>query len=134
MTTTRARILLLLVLGLATASHADTVSCPHGWLIGPAPQAAAAIGPNQIAARAVPSLVVQAESPSGTATVQLETCCSPLDCAPAAAWAPVGAPMALTATTPSQIVTVAAPTCMYRARVTACAECRVNVVVACSGS
>lgn len=125
---------LLTVLVLATAAHAGTVNCPQGWLVGPAPQAAAALGPNNIAARAVPSLIIQAVSPEGTATVQVEACCSPLDCSSGADWAPVGAPLSLTATAPAAILTIATPACMYRANVTACAACRANVVAVCSGS
>jgi hypothetical protein len=126
---------LALVLGLATASYAASVSCPQGWLIGPAPQAAAAVGPGQLVARAAPAIVVQAISPSGTATVQLEMCCSPLDCTqPTGVWAPVtGGSMSLAAATPTQVVSLTAPTCMYRANVTACSGCAVNVVAACSG-
>jgi hypothetical protein len=123
-----------LVLGLVTASHAGNVNCPQGWLIGPAAQGAAELGPNTMAARGVPSLIIQAVSPAGTATVQMEMCCSPLDCSTAADWAPVGAPMTLAAATPSAVTTIAAPACMYRAHVTACADCRVNVVAVCSGS
>jgi hypothetical protein len=123
-----------LVLGLATASAAGTVNCPQGWLAGPAPQAAAVVGPNNIAVRAVPSLIIQAVSPAGTATVQMEACCSPLDCATGADWAPIGTPLSLTAAAPSALLTIATPACMYRANVTACTDCRVNVVAVCSGS
>jgi len=124
---------LVLVLGLATASHAASIAC-NGWLVGPAPQAAAAVGPGQIVARAIPALVIQAVSPSGTATVQVEMCCSPIDCTAAGTWAPVGTALALAVATPAQVLSIAAPACTYRANVTACSGCAVNVVAACSGS
>ena len=102
--------------------------------IGPAPQAAVAVGPGQIVARGNTSLVVQAISPSGTATVILEMCCSPIDCTAAGTWAPVtDGSMSLAAATPTQVVSVLSPACTYRANVTACAGCAVNVAAACGG-
>jgi len=124
---------LFLVASVGTAG-AVNVSCPNAWLVGPAPQAAAAVGPNSITPRGAPALVVQAVSPSGTATVQLEMCCSPIDCNAAGTWAPVtSGSMSLAAATPAQVVSVLTPTCMYRVNVTACAGCAVNVAAACGG-
>jgi hypothetical protein len=130
----KAKFVLPLVLALGVGrAEAASIAC-NGWLVGPAPQAAAAVGPGQIVARAIPALVVQAISPSGTASVQVEMCCSPIDCTAAGTWAPVGTPMTLAAATPSAVVNIAAPACTYRANVTACSGCAVNVVAACSGS
>ena len=129
----KAKFLVPLVLAatLGTA-HAAVVSCPNAWLIGPAPQAAAAVGPGQIVPRGSTALVVQAISPSGTATVILEMCCSPIDCTAAGTWAPVtGGSMSLAAATPTQVLSVMSPMCTYRANVTACAGCAVNVAAAC---
>jgi hypothetical protein len=122
-----------LVLGAGVA-HAATVNCPNAWLVGPAPQAAAAVGPGVIVPRGNTSLVVQAISPSGTATVVLEMCCSPIDCSAAGTWAPVtGGSMSLAVATPTQVISVTSPACMYRANVTACSGCAVNVAAACGG-
>ena len=122
---------LVLAATLGTAGAAP-ISCP-GWLIGPAPQAAVAVGPNNVSPRGVPALVVQAVSPSGTATVVLEMCCSPIDCTAAGTWALVtGSSMSLTASTP-QVVSVLSPACTYRANVTACSGCAVNVAAICAG-
>jgi hypothetical protein len=130
----KAKFVLPLMLGLATASHAASITCP-GWLIGPAPQAAVAVGPGQIVPRGASAMVVQAVSPSGTASVQLEMCCSPIDCTQVTGvWAVVtGSVMALAAATPTAVVSVTAPACTYRANVTACSGCAVNVAAACSG-
>jgi hypothetical protein len=117
---------------LAGRAGAANVSCSNAWLIGPAPQAAVAVGPNSINARGSTALVVQAVSPSGTATVVLEMCCSPIDCSAAGTWAPVtGGSMSLAAATPTQVVSVTSPMCTYRANVTACSGCAVNVAAAC---
>ena len=122
-----------LVLVLGASAHAASVTCPQGWLIGPTAQTATGVGANQLVARAAPAIVVQALSSAGTATVQLEMCCSPVDCTAANTWAVVtGSVMSLTTTTP-QVVSVVSPACMYRANVTACAGCSVTAAAACSG-
>ena len=122
---------LVLAAALGTAGAA-TVPCPNAWLVGPAPQAAVAVGPNNIVPRGSGALVVQAISPAGTATVILEMCCSPIDCTAAGTWAPVtGGSMSLAAATPTQVVSVTSPMCTYRANVTACAGCAGNVAAAC---
>jgi hypothetical protein len=127
-------IVLPLLVALAGIAGAAQVSCPNAWLIGPAAQAAVAVGPGQIVARGNTSLVVQAVSPSGTATVILEMCCSPIDCTAAGTWAPVtNGSMSLAAATPAQVVSVISPACTYRANVTACTGCAVNVAAACGG-
>jgi hypothetical protein len=122
----------LVLVGTLGTAGAAPVNCP-AWLIGPAPQAAAAVGPNSVSPRAVPALIVQAMSPSGTATVQIEMCCSPIDCTAAGTWAPVGTALSLAVATPTQAVSIASPACMYRANVTACSGCAVNVAAVCAG-
>lgn len=114
-------------------THAATVACPNAWLVGPAGQAAAAVGPNVIVPRGSAALVVEAYSTTGTATVVLEMCCSPLDCSSSTGpWAPVtGGSMSLAAATPAQVISVTSPMCTYRANVTACAGCAVTVAAAC---
>jgi hypothetical protein len=130
----KAKFLVPLVLVLASAAHAATVTCPQGWLIGPTAQAATGVSANQLVARAAPALVIEALSAAGTATVQVEMCCSPIDCNAAGTWAVVtGSAMTLAAATP-QVVSVVSPTCIYRANVTACTGCTVTVVAACAGS
>jgi hypothetical protein len=127
-------IVLPLLVVLAGSAGAAQVSCPNAWLIGPAAQAAVAVGPGQIVPRGNSALVVQAVSPSGTASVQVEMCCSPFDCTVAGNWAVVGGSvMSLAAATPAVVVSVVAPTCTYRANVTACSGCAVNVAAVCSG-
>jgi hypothetical protein len=130
----KAKFLLPFVLvgTLSGTAGAGPVSCP-AWLVGPAPQAAAAVGPNSVSPRAIPALIVQAMSPTGTATVQIEMCCSPIDCTAAGTWAPVGTALSLAVATPTQVVSIASPACMYRANVTACSGCAVNVVAVCAG-
>jgi hypothetical protein len=122
----------LMLAGMLGTAGAVNVSCPNAWLVGPAPQAAAAVGPNSVTPRGSTALVVQAISPSGTATVVLEMCCSPIDCSAAGTWAPVtGGSMSLAAATPTQVLSVTSPMCTYRANVTACSGCAVNVAAAC---
>lgn len=128
------KFLVPLVLMFASVAHAATVTCPQGWLIGPTAQTTTGVSANQLVARAVPAIVLEALSAPGTATVQLEMCCSPLDCNTTAGWALVtGSSLTLVAGTP-QVVSVVSPTCMYRANVTACTGCTVTVVAACAGS
>ena len=122
-----------LIVALAGSAGAAAVPCPSAWLIGPAPQAAAAVGPNTINPRAVPALVVQALSTAGTATVQVEMCCAPFDCSVTGNFGLVtGSAMTLAAGV-AQVVSVVSPACIYRANVTACTGCSVNVAAVCAG-
>jgi hypothetical protein len=127
------RSVLLCVLTLATAAGAANVTCPNA-LLTPTAQTATGASANTVTARGATALVVEAFLASGTATVQLEICCSPLDCTVASTWAPVlGSVMALTGATQAQAVSLLAPTCLYRTNVTACTACNVTTAAACAG-
>ena len=122
---TLAMVLLVATLGTAAAANK---SCDGSTLT---PSALTAVGPtpDTILARAVPALLVQTVRTAGTATVALEVSCDDV------AWAPVGnGTMTVNATTPTAVVSVMAPTCTYRAHVTACTACSVKVLYACGGA
>jgi hypothetical protein len=121
----------LLLLGLASTAWAANVTCPTG-LLTPTAQTATGATANTVTARAAPALAFQAVNTAGTATVEIQMCCLG-SCDPATgSWATVtGSAMTLTVGTAA--VSVAAPTCQYRAAATACATCSVTVGFACSG-
>lgn len=125
-------LICLAVLVTASIASADALVCPGGMLISTA-LTTTGVSPNTVSARKAPSLVIQAKSTAGTATVIAETCCFPT-CATASDWAPVDATasMSLTGTTLSLTKIVLAPTCIYRANVTVCTGCSVTVAYSCS--
>lgn len=121
-----ARLLVLLALA-ASPAWATVKSCPSGSLTT-APLTATGPTPDQVIARASTALLLQATTTAGTATVAMEVSCDGV------AWAPItGGAMSLASTALSQATSVLAPTCQYRANVTACAGCSVSVLFACSG-
>lgn len=113
------------MLGTATAANK---SC-DGTTLTPTPLTAPGPTPDTILARAVPALLIQVVRTAGTATVALEVSCDDV------AWAPVGnGSVTVNATTPTAVMSVLAPTCTYRASVTACTTCGVKVLYACAGA
>jgi hypothetical protein len=124
---------LVLVLGLAHGARAANVTCPQGYLA----EMQTTTGPsaNTVTARAAPALAFQLVGGGTSATVQLEICCGPLNCATGGSWAPLqGSQVTLTTGNFNAAASVLDPTCMYRANVTACTSCGVTVAYACSGA
>jgi len=123
----RAAIVLGCVLLAAAPLEAATVSCPSGTLT-PTALTAPGAGGNVLIARAAPAVAFQVIRAAGTATAQIELSCD------GTAWAAVqNSSVSVDGTTPSAAVSVLAPTCTYRASVTACTACTVTVLYACSG-
>ncbi len=130
----KAKFLLPLVL-LASSAYAANVSCPSGYLTAPTGQTATGPSINTVTARAAPALAFELVGGGTSATVQLEICCGPLNCASSVGWAPIqGSQATLAAGNFSASASVLDPTCMYRANITACSSCSVTVVYACSGA
>jgi hypothetical protein len=130
------RVLTGVVLAVALAAPAGAVNrtCPNGSLTGGVAQTVTGASVDTFTARGAPAVVVQAASLGGTSTVQLEICCSPLDCTVASSWAPVsGSAMTLAPATPSAVVSMLYPTCLYRSNATACTACQVMVAFSCAG-
>jgi hypothetical protein len=124
----------VLAVALAAPAGAANRACPNGFLTQPTGQPTSGISVDIFTARAAPAVVVQAVALTGTATVQVEMCCSPLDCTLNASWAPVtGSVMTLAGATPSAVVSMLYPTCLYRSNVTACTTCGVVVAFSCAG-
>jgi len=125
----KAKFLLPLVLAatLGTATAANQTCA--GSTLTPAAMTATGPTPDWINARGLPALLVQVVRTAGTATVALEVSCNDT------AWAPVGnGTMTVSATTPSAVASVMAPTCNYRAHVTSCTACSLTVLYSCSGA
>lgn len=128
----KAKFLVPLVLaGLLGSAHAATVACPSGWLIGPTAQTTTGVSPNVVVPRGQASLVVEGMVTAGTATMQVEICCSPADCTTATGWAVVSGSVMNLAVAAPVAVSVVSPACMYRVNVTACSSCSVTAAVAC---
>jgi len=124
-----AKFLVPLVLACALGTAGAANKTCDGSTLTPTPLTAPGPTPDTILARAVPALLVQAVRTAGTATVALEVSCDSV------AWAPVGnGTMTLGPATPTAVVSVMAPTCSYRAHVTACSACSVTVLYACAGA
>jgi len=126
----KAKFAAALVLASALVARADAASkgCPSGSLT-PTPITAIGATPDVVLARAAPALLLEVTATAGTATAQMEISCDDIY------WAPVqNSVMNLTPPNNSQAVSVLAPTCSYRARVTACSSCAVRVLYACSGA
>jgi len=124
----KAKFLVPLVLVLATAAYGANKTC-DGSTLTPAPMTAPGPTPDSINARGLPALLVQTVRTAGSATVVLEVSCNDT------AWAPIGnGTMTVSAAAPSAVASVLAPTCTYRANVTACTGCSVTVLYSCSGA
>lgn len=118
-------LVLAATLGTATAANK---TC-DGSTLTPSPLTAPGPTPDVINGRAVPGLLVQVVRTAGTATVVLELSCDDVT------WAPVNnGAVTVDAATPSAAMSVLAPACTYRARVTACAACSVKILYACAGA
>src|SRR4029450_3588186 len=101
------------VLLLPSASWAANKTCPTGVLT-PTPLVATGPSADTVTARAAPALAFQAVNTAGTATVEIQLCCTGSCDAATGAWAQVeGSPMTLTVSTAAQSVTD--PPCQYRA-------------------
>lgn len=124
----------IMLAALVGNAYAATLACPAGWLIGPTAQTATGVSPNVIVPRGS-SLTVEGMLTAGTATMQVEICCSPADCSAAGlGWAVVsGSVMTLALATPVVAISVSPPACTYRANVTACSSCSVTAVASCGG-
>src|SRR5262249_9278446 len=125
----KAKFLLPFVLAalLGTAGAANK-TC-DGTTLTPSPMTATGPTPDSFVAHAVPALLFQAVRTAGTATVAMQVSCDDVS------WATVGdGTVTVDATTPSAVMSVVAPTCAYRANVTACTGCSVKVLYSCAGA
>lgn len=119
---------------VAPAYGQTNVSCPSGYLTPPGGQTTTGPSLNTMTARAAPAVVFQFLGGGTSGTVQIEMCCSPLNCAPGGSWSPVtGSATTLTTGAYNAAVSILAPTCTYRANITACTSCGIVVAYACSG-
>lgn len=122
---------------LVATAHAQTNgTCPTGYLTPPGGQTATGPSLNTVSARGAPALLFQFVGGGTSGTVQVEVCCSPLNCpnTGGGAWAPVtGSATTLAAGSYNAAVSVLAPTCLYRTNITACTACGIVVAYACSG-
>ena len=117
---------ILAVLLLAAPVYAATKGCPSGTF---ANQTTTGPGADflQITGR-IPGLTLQSTMTAGTAaTVTIEQSCNA-----GASWAHLTTvDMALTSTTATLAVALVNPVCRYRANLTTCTSCTVQVAYAC---
>jgi hypothetical protein len=123
----------VLAVVLATPAGADNRSCPSGFLTPTSGQTATGPSVDTVTASHAAALTFEVADGAGSATVQIEMCCSPMQCTnPGGAWAPVQSG-ALTLTGGLfGVLSVVSPGCVYRSNVTACTACNVGVAFHCS--
>jgi hypothetical protein len=123
--------IVLALLGTASLALAANKTCPTGTLT-PTALTGTGASADTVTAKAATALVFQAVNTAGTATVEIQICCTGTCDPSTGAWAQVeNSPMTLTVSSAAK--GVANPTCIYRANATACASCSVTVGFACAG-
>jgi hypothetical protein len=121
------------VVALTAPVGADNRSCPSGMLTPSSGQTATGPSVDTVTASHAAALTFEVADAAGSATVQIEMCCSPLQCTnPGGAWAPVqSGSLALTGGL-FGVLSVVSPGCVYRSNVMACTGCSVLVAFHCS--